>query len=83
LLLDLAAPARKWAEAAQRLQEIENRRAELVMELEILDAEVRDILGHPFSNPEVLALAGRLLQVATVPVPDPSGPPAGDPGAGG
>ena len=69
--------AQRFADASQRLQANRARRAELVAEIEKLDAEARE-LGQLLGNPEVQTLIQRLLRVAEEPAEGRpvTGPPA-------
>lgn len=69
LLLDLAGIVREYSASAERLQAIRARRAELMAEIQRLDAEARELSGIA-NDPEVRALVERLRR-------GPKKPPAG------
>jgi hypothetical protein len=83
LMAALAGISQGYATACQKLQENRTRRAQLLAEVECLDAEAAE-LSRVVDNPEVQALLQRLIQLTAPvgPAPDGAdsfGPPAGSP----
>jgi hypothetical protein len=63
LLQTLTTLAQDYTEAGRKLQENRQRRAQLMAEVEKLDAEAHD-LDRKVNNPELVSLLRRLVQIA-------------------